>query len=193
MVQKYRRQIQSSGIGVIRADMSVANDLGQTAQVFTNLSNQAFQIAGRKAQEKGREFISSLDDDEIFGLDENNKPVNLVDNLVTALPAKGYGMTSQAVIKDELKRRFSSIVSQKLEQQGSKYSALFPNNPKKFEEQMGEFINELAAPYSGEYKSMIGSQGSKYVSGVASRLQVQMINNRIRVGNLQLAEDSYLQ
>ena len=60
MVQKYRRQIQSSGIGVIRADMSVANDLGQTAQVFTNLSNQAFQIAGRKAQEKGREFISSL-------------------------------------------------------------------------------------------------------------------------------------
>ena len=189
MVQKYRRQIQSSGIGVIRADMSVANDLGRTAQVFTNLSNQAFQIAGRKAQEKGREFISSLDDDEIFGLDENNKPVNLVDNLVTALPAKGYGMTSQAVIKDELRRRFSSIVSQKLEQQGSKYSALFPNNPKKFEEQMGEFINELAAPYSGEYKAMIGSQGSKYVSGVASRLQVQMINNRIRVGNLQLAED----
>ena len=189
MVQKYKRQIQSSGIGVIRADMSVANDLGQTAQVFTNLSNQAFRIAGQKAQEKGREFISSLDDDEIFGLDENNKPVNLVDNLVTALPAKGYGMTSQAVIKDELKRRFSSIVSQKLEMQGSKYSALFPNNPKKFEEQMGEFINELAAPYSGEYKSMIGSQGSKYVSGVASRLQVQMINNRIRVGNLQLAED----
>ncbi len=189
MVQKYRRQIQSSGIGVIRADMSVANDLGRTAQVFTNLSNQAFQIAGRKAQEKGREFISSLDDDEIFGLDENNKPVNLVDNLVTALPAKGYGMTSQAVIKDELRRRFSSIVSQKLEQQGSKYSALFPNNPKKFEEQMGEFINELAAPYSGEYKAMIGSQGSKYVSGVASRLQVQMINNQIRKGNLQLAED----
>ena len=44
MVQKYRRQKQSSGIGVIRADMSVANDLGQTAQVFTNLSNQAFQL-----------------------------------------------------------------------------------------------------------------------------------------------------
>jgi len=189
MVQKYRRQIQSSGIGVIRADMSVANDLGRTAQVFTNLSNQAFRIAGQKAQEKGREFISSLDDDEIFGLDENNKPVNLVDNLVTALPAKGYGMTSQAVIKDELKRRFSSIVSQKLEKQGATYSAMFPNNPKKFEEQMGEFINELAAPYSGEYKSMIGSQGQKYVSGVASRLQVQMINNRIRVGNLNLAED----
>ena len=55
MVQKYRRQIQSSSIGVIKADMSVANDLGQTANIFSNLSNQAFQIAGRKAQEKGRE------------------------------------------------------------------------------------------------------------------------------------------
>ena len=189
MVQKYRRQVQSSAIGVIRADMSVANDLGQTAQVFSNLSNQAFRIAGQKAQEKGREYISSLDDDEIFGLDENNKPINLVDNLVTALPAKGYGMTSQAVIKDELRRRFSSIVSQKLEKQGATYSAMFPNNPKKFEEQMGEFINELATPYSGEYKSMIGSQGQKYVSGVAARLQIQMINNRIRVSNLDLAED----
>ena len=188
MVQKYRRQIQSSSIGVIKADMSVANDLGQTANIFSNLSNQAFQIAGRKAQEKGREYISSLEDDEIFGLDENNKPVNLVDNLVSALPAKGYGMASQDVIKTELRNRFSSIVSQKLEKQGATYTAMFPNNPKKFEEQMGEFVNELALPYGGEYKALINSQAQKYVSGVAARLQINMINNQTRLSNLNLKE-----
>ena len=42
--------------------MSVANDLGQTANIFSNLSNQAFQIASKKAVEKGREYISSLED-----------------------------------------------------------------------------------------------------------------------------------
>ena len=52
MVVKYKRQVRSDSIGVIRADMSVANSLAETANAIGRMSNEAFKIAAVKSEEK---------------------------------------------------------------------------------------------------------------------------------------------
>ena len=79
MVVKYKRQVRSDPIGVIRADMSVANSLAETANAIGKMSNEAFKLAAVEAEKKGLEYISSKSDAELFGIDEEGRPVNLVD------------------------------------------------------------------------------------------------------------------
>ena len=81
MVVKYKRSVTSGDIGVIKADMSVANTLAETANAIGKMSNEAFKLAAVEAEKKGLEYISSKSDAELFGIDEEGKPVNLVDQL----------------------------------------------------------------------------------------------------------------
>ena len=189
MVVKYNRQVKTGGIGVIRADMSVANSLGETANALSSMSNTAYKIAADKAVKKGRDYVSALADDEIFGISKDGKSVNLLNDIVTSLPTKGYGMRSQEVIESELTRRFQNIALIKMQKQSAKYEGMFPNNPKKYEEEMAGFLDELAAPYQGKYKQLIYTKGKQYAGGIATRLHLSNVQNELRKANLNFIND----
>ena len=189
MVVKYKRQVRSDSIGVIRADMSVANSLAETANAIGRMSNEAFKIAAVKSEEKGLEYISSKSDSELFGIDEEGKPVNLVDKLIADLPAKGFGMSSSAVIKSEARRRVKEIALQKIERYGTETRAKFPFGANKVRDLMGAFVSDLAAPFGPEYNRLITDIGTKYSSGLVNSIHIDSTNNEIKkAGNLLTLE-----
>ena len=191
MVVKYKRQVRSDSIGVIRADMSVANSLAETANAIGKMSNEAFKIAAVKSEEKGLEYISSKSDSELFGIDEEGKPVNLVDKLIADLPAKGFGMSSSAVIKAEARRRVKEIALQKIETYGTETRAKFPHGANKVRDLMGAFVSDLAAPFGPEYGRLITDIGTKYSSALVNSVHVASTNNEIKkAGSLLSAETS---
>ena len=191
MVVKYKRQVRSDSIGVIRSDMSVANSLAETANAIGKMSNEAFKIAAVKSEEKGLEYISSKSDSELFGIDEEGKPVNLVDKLIADLPAKGFGMSSSAVIKSEARRRIKEIALQKIETYGTETRAKFPFGANKVRDLMGAFVSDLAAPFGPEYSRLITDIGTKYSSGLVNSVHVASTNNEIKkAGSLLTAETS---
>ena len=196
MVAKYRRNVRTGEIGVIRADMSVANSLGQISNAVNKLSNEAFKIAADKAEESGRDYISNKSDDEIFGIDpETGKAKNLMTELLADLPAKGYGVIAQNVIKSEAAKRFGLILEQKFQEQGANAQAKFPLNPGKASAMLEEFTDELASKYEGEYKNKILSYGTSYASGVRNTLLIRQANNQMQIAamNNSRIKTSYLQ
>jgi len=196
MVAKYRRNVRTGEIGVIRADMSVANSLGQISNAVNKMSNEAFKIAADTAEERGRDYISSRSDDEIFGIDpETGQPKNVLTELLTDLPAKGYGMIAQEAIKQEASKRFSLVLERKFKEQGAKAQARFPLNPGKAKAMLEEFTDELASKYEGEYKNKIVSFGESYTSGINNTLLIRQANNQISIGlqNNELITTSFLQ
>lgn len=196
MVAKYRRQVRTGEIGVIRADMSVANSLGQISNAVNKMSNEAFKMAADTAEKRGRDYISSKSDDEIFGIDpETGKPKNLMTELLADLPAKGYGMIAQDAIKSEAAKRFGLILETKFREQGANAQAKFPLNPGKASAMLEEFTDELASKYEGEYKNKILSYGTSFTSGVRNTLLIRQANNQIQIGmqNTLRTRDSFLQ
>jgi len=189
MVVKYKRQVRSDPIGVIKADMSVANSLAETANAIGKMSNEAFKLAAVEAEKKGLEYISSKSDSELFGIDEEGKPVNLVDKLIADLPAKGFGMTSSAVIRKEARRRVKEIALQKIEAYGTEVRTKFPFGANKVRDLMGAFVSDLAAPFGPEYSRLITDIGTKYSSGLVNTIHIDATNNEIKkAGNLLTAE-----
>jgi len=189
MVVKYKRQVRSDPIGVIKADMSVANSLAETANAIGKMSNEAFKLAAVEAEKKGLEYISSKSDAELFGIDEEGKPVNLVDKLIADLPAKGFGMTSSAVIRNEARRRVKEIALQKIEAYGTEIRTKFPFGANKVRDLMGAFVSDLAAPFGPEYGRLITDIGTKYSSGLVNSIHIDATNNEIKkAGNLLTAE-----
>jgi hypothetical protein len=181
-VAKYRRQVRTGEIGVIRADMSVANSLGEISNAVNKMSNEAFKMAADQAEERGRDYISSKSDDEIFGIDpETGKPKNLMTELLADLPAKGYGMIAQDAIKSEAAKRFSLILETKFREQGANAQAKFPLNPGKASAMLEEFTDELASKYEGEYKNKILSYGTSYASGIRNTLLIRQANNQMQI------------
>jgi len=196
MVAKYRRQVRTGEIGVIRADMSVANSLGEISNAVNKMSNEAFKMAADQAEERGRDYISSKSDDEIFGIDpETGQPKNVLTELLTDLPAKGYGMIAQEAIKQEASKRFGLVLETKFKEQGAKAQARFPLNPGKAKSMLEEFTDELASKYEGEYKNKIVSFGEAYTSGINNTLLIRQANNQISIGlqNNELITTSFLQ
>ena len=124
MVARYKRQVRSGEIGVIRADMSVANSLGEISNAVNKMSNEAFKMAADGAEERGRDYISSKSDDEIFGIDpETGQPKNVLTELLADLPSKGYGMIAQDAIKQEASKRFGLVLETKFREQGANAQA----------------------------------------------------------------------
>ncbi len=196
MVARYKRQVRSGEIGVIRADMSVANSLGQISNAVSKMSNEAFKMAADGAEERGRDYISSKSDDEIFGIDpETGRPKNLMTELLTDLPSKGYGMIAQEAIKSEASKRFGLILETKFREQGANAQAKFPLNPGKASAMLEEFTDELASKYEGEYKNKIVSYGTSFTSGVRNTLLIRQANNQIQIGmqNTLRMKDSFVQ
>tara|TARA_R100001509_G_scaffold20667_1_gene10734 strand:- start:3503 stop:6349 length:2847 start_codon:yes stop_codon:yes gene_type:complete len=196
MVAKYRRQVRTGEIGVIRADMSVANSLGEISNAVSKMSNEAFKMAADTAEERGRDYISSKSDDEIFGIDpETGKAKNLMTELLADLPAKGYGMIAQNAIKSEAAKRFGLILETKFREQGANAQAKFPLNPGKASAMLEEFTDELASKYEGEYKNKIVSYGTSYASGVRNTLLIRQANNQMQIAamNNSRIKTSYLQ
>jgi hypothetical protein len=196
MVARYKRQVRSGEIGVIRADMSVANSLGQISNAVSKMSNEAFKMAADKAEERGRDYISSKSDDEIFGIDpETGQPKNVLTELLADLPSKGYGMIAQDAIKQEASKRFGLVLETKFKEQGANAQAKFPLNPGKAKSMLEEFTDELASKYEGEYKNKITSFGEAYASGINNTLLIRQANNQISVSlqNNELMTASFLQ
>ena len=165
MVARYKRQVRSGEIGVIRADMSVANSLGQISNAVSKMSNEAFKMAADGAEERGRDYISSKTDDEIFGIDpETGQPKNVMTELLANLPTKGYGMIAQEAIKSEASKRFGIILETKFREQGANAQAKFPLNPGKAKSMLEEFTDELASKYEGEYKNDLKNGFGKHRS-----------------------------
>ena len=188
MVAKYRRQVRTGEIGVIRADMSVANSLGEISNAVSKMSNDAFKFAADQAEERGRDYISSKSDDQIFGIDpETGKAKNVMTELLADLPAKGYGMIAQNVIKSEAAKRFGLILETKFREQGANAQAKFPLNPGKASAMLEEFTDELASKYEGEYKNKILSYGTSYTSGVRNTLLIRQANNQMQIGAMNNA------
>ena len=196
MVARYKRQVRSGEIGVIRADMSVANSLGQISNAVSKMSNEAFKMAADTAEERGRDYISSKSDDEIFGIDpETGQPKNVLTELLADLPSKGYGMIAQDAIKQEASKRFGLVLETKFKEQGANAQAKFPLNPGKAKSMLEEFTDELASKYEGEYKNKITSFGEAYASGINNTLLIRQANNQISVSlqNNELMTASFLQ
>ena len=182
-VAKYRRQVRTGEIGVIRADMSVANSLGQISNAVSKMSNEAFKMAADTAEERGRDYISSKTDDEIFGIDpETGQPKNVMTELLANLPTKGYGMIAQEAIKSEAAKRFGLILETKFKEQGAKAQARFPLNPGKAKSMLEEFTDELASKYEGKYKNKIVSYGTSYTSALNNTLLIRQANNQMQIG-----------
>jgi len=195
MVAKYRRQVRTGEIGVIRADMSVANSLGQISGAVNKMSNEAFKMAADRAEERGRDYISSKTDDEIFGIDpETGQPKNVMTELLANLPTKGYGMIAQEAIKSEASKRFGIILETKFREQGANAQAKFPLNPGKASAMLEEFTDELASKYEGKYKNKILSYGTQFTSGVRNTLLIRQANNQISISlqNDQIITQNYL-
>ena len=64
MVVRQKQRFRNQQIGVIRADMSVANSLADISNSMERISNTAFREAAVRAEEKGRKFVADLPDNQ---------------------------------------------------------------------------------------------------------------------------------
>ena len=105
-VVKQRRQFQNTQIGINRADMSVANDLGRVAQLADQVTNRMFREAADNAAKSAKQFIDEMPNNAIYGVDPKTGRPKVID-LQESLPSKGYGTYAQDLIKKGIDERFT--------------------------------------------------------------------------------------
>ena len=140
MVVRQKQRFRNQQIGVIRADMSVANSLADISNSMERISNTAFREAAVRAEEKGRKFVADLPDNQIMGIDEKGQPVNLLNDLRTSLSTKGYGTIAKRTIEREIRRRFATVAKNTYVNKAAELSAKYRFQPTKFQEEFSNFL-----------------------------------------------------
>ena len=185
-----KQQYRNSQIGVVGADMSVANSMNQIANAMSGMSNRLFKDAAENADREAREYVSSLSNDQIVGTDPNTgRPVNLLKGLTEGLSAKGYGSIGKNAFDEEITRRFANIVKNQYTEKSKILALQHPNNPNKFQDEFAHYLDNLALPYEGKFKNIILDGGTEWGASVKTKLIGDTMENEKRISNLILARD----
>ena len=185
-----KQQYRNSQIGVVGADMSVANSMNQIANAMSGISNRLFKDAAENADREAREYVSSLSNDQIVGTDPNTgRPVNLLKGLTEGLSSKGYGSIGKNAFDEEITRRFANIVRNQYTEKSKRLALQHPNNPNKFQDEFAHYLDNLALPYEGKFKNIILDGGTEWGASVKTKLIGDTMENEKRISNLILARD----
>ena len=190
MVVRQKQQFRNQQIGVIRADMSVANSLSEISNSMDRISNIAFKEAAIRAEEKGAKFVADLPDNKIMATDEKGNPVNLLNDLKQSLPTKGYGKIAQRTIEKELKRRFNQVAKNAYVLKAQELAVKYRFEPTKFQEEYANYLLTQAQPYDGEYRNAIIDAGEAYGASVKMNIIKNSLLNQERISALNWSNES---
>ena len=190
MVVRQKQRFRNQQIGVIRADMSVANSLADISNSMERISNTAFREAAVRAEEKGRKFVADLPDNQIMGIDEKGQPVNLLNDLRTSLSTKGYGTIAKRTVEREIRRRFATVAKNAYVNKAAELSAKYRFQPTKFQEEFSNFLLTQAQPYDGEYRNAILDGGTAYGAAVKSNIVKNSLINQQRISAQNWSEEA---
>ena len=185
-----KQRFRNTQIGVVGADMSVANSLSQISNTMNNLSNNLFKEAAVNAERDAREYVSSLSNDQIVGTDpETGAPVNLLNGLKEGLSTKGYGSIGRNTFDAEITQRFAHIIRQQYTDKAKRLALQHPTNPNKFNSEFSDYIDTLAMPYDGKFKNIVLDGGTEYGASVQTKLIGDAMENEKRMSNQLLAQE----
>ncbi len=185
-VVKQRRQFQNTQIGINRADMSVANDLGRVSQLADQVTNRMFREAADQAAKSAQKFIDEAPDNAIYGIDPNTGRPKVID-LQEALPSQGYGTYAQDLIKKGIDERFARLATNEYKETSQRLAAKYPFSPTKYKEEMSRFVSEMKKPYSGKYSNLIESGATEWIGRTQAVILEQAIKNQRRLAGADLA------
>ena len=185
-VVKQRRQFQNTQIGINRADMSVANDLGRVSQLADQVTNRMFREAADQAAKSAQKFVDEAPDNAIYGIDPNTGRPKIID-LQESLPSKGYGTYAQDLIKKGIDERFARLATNEYKETSQRLAAKYPFSPTRYKEEMSRFVSEMKKPYSGKYSNLIETGATEWIGRTQAVILEQAIKNQRRLAGADLA------
>ena len=184
-VVKQRRQFQNTQIGINRADMSVANDLGRVAQLADQVTNRMFREAADNAAKSAKQFIDEVPNNAIYGVDPKTGRPKVID-LQESLPSKGYGTYAQDLIKKGIDERFTRLATNEYKEKSAEFASKYPFSPTKYKEEMSRFVSEMKKPYSGKYSNLIEIGATEWIGRTQAVILENAIKNQRRLAGLDL-------
>jgi hypothetical protein len=185
-VIKQRQQYQNQQIGINRADMSVANDLGRVADLADKVSNRMFQEAADNAAKASKKFLDELPNNSIYGVDPKTGRPKVID-LQESLPSKGYGTYAQDLIKKGLDERFITLATNEYKEKSAEFAAKYPFSPTKYKQEMSRFVSEMKKPYGGKYATIIENGATEWIGRTQAVILEQALKNQRRIAGMDLA------
>lgn len=184
-VVKQRRQFQNTQIGINRADMSVANDLGRVAQLADQVTNRMFREAADNAAKSAKQFIDEMPNNAIYGVDPKTGRPKVID-LQESLPSKGYGTYARDLIKKGIDERFTRLATNEYKEKSAELASKYPFSPTKYKEEMSRFVSEMKKPYSGKYSNLIEIGATEWIGRTQAVILENSIKNQRRLAGLDL-------
>ena len=185
-VVKQRRQFQNTQIGINRADMSVANDLGRVSQLADQITNRMFREAADNAAKSTKQFIDEMPNNAIYGVDPKTGRPKVID-FQESLPSKGYGTYAQDLIKKGIDERFTRLATNEYKEKSAEFASKYPFSPTKYKEEMSRFVSEMKKPYSGKYANLIEIGATEWIGRTQAVILENAIKNQRRLAGLDLS------
>ncbi len=185
-VVKQRRQFQNTQIGINRADMSVANDLGRVSQLADQVTNRMFREAADNAAKSAKQFIDEMPNNSIYGVDPKTGRPKVID-LQESLPSKGYGSYARDLIKKGIDERFARLATNEYKEKSADLASKYPFSPTKYKEEMSRFVSEMKKPYSGKYSNLIEIGATEWIGRTQAVILENAIKNQRRLAGLDLS------
>ena len=185
-VVKQRRQFQNTQIGINRADMSVANDLGRVSQLADQITNRMFREAADNAAKSAKQFIDEMPNNAIYGVDPKTGRPKVID-FQESLPSKGYGTYAQDLIKKGIDERFTRLATNEYKEKSAEFASKYPFSPTKYKEEMSRFVSEMKKPYSGKYANLIEIGATEWIGRTQAVILENAIKNQRRLAGLDLS------
>ena len=185
-VVKQRRQFQNTQIGINRADMSVANDLGRVSQLADQVTNRMFREAADNAAKSAKKFIDEMPNNAIYGVDPKTGRPKVID-LQESLPSKGYGTYARDLIKKGIDERFTRLATNEYKEKSAEFASKYPFSPTKYKEEMSRFVSEMKKPYSGKYSNLIEIGATEWIGRTQAVILENAIKNQRRLAGLDLS------